>query len=153
MFEKKYETPRFENTDVQATEVMTWRSNYSKLIDTLGSIGTEVVRRRTLETDQDIEPKRFVRGAVHEFIFPPQETEVATDNSRVINSSPGYGLQRQDITRTFDESQVTGKIQVRYDDADSRISFSVSDMLDKSVFPLEVLTAMEVLDTPVSSKS
>jgi hypothetical protein len=140
-----FETPRFRDTDTQAAEVTKWRVNYTKLVSTLGSIGTEVRRSRILEKDQDIEPKLFVRDSVHEFIFPPQGTVIAEDKSGVIDSTPGYTLRKEDVTRTFDETQVEGHVQVRYDDADGRISFHVTDVKGDSQIPAEAQAALEVL--------
>jgi len=151
MIARGFETPRFPDTDIQATEVTTWRANYTSLVETLGSLGTEVRRSRVLETDQDIKPRNFVRGAVHEFIFPPQETEVSEDKSGVIDPAPGYTLRREDVTRAFDESQVEGHIRVSYDDADSRISFSVKDVSGDSHIPDSAFAALQVIDTASST--
>ena len=67
----EYTTARFPNTDVQANEVITWKSNYKGLLEVLGSLGTEVKRLRVIESDKDIKPWSFIRGASHDFIFPP----------------------------------------------------------------------------------
>jgi hypothetical protein len=71
-----YESGGFTNTGEQETEVRKWGGRYSGLIGKLGELGTQVRVSRTLEVDQDIAPNNFVRGAVHEFIFPPQEVSV-----------------------------------------------------------------------------
>ena len=76
---------------------------------------------------------------------PPQETEITEDNSRTIDHTPGYSMYREDVVRTFDESQVTGHLRVAYGDADSRIAFSVTDVKGDSVVPDEARTAFEAL--------
>ena len=147
----EYLSAGFANTEVQKTEVEQWRQVYDGLILGLGSLGTEVKVARTLETDQDIAPYRFVRAAVHEFIFPPQRGE-KTDKSAPVDSSLGYNLYYQDITQAYDPSQVQGKIEVRYDDADSRINFSVTDGMEgDSRLDGQVLAILSTLEHTISA--
>lgn len=146
-----FETARFSDVEAQEAEVTRWSGNYARIIEVLGSIGTEVRRSRVLETDQDVQPTQFVRGAVHEFIFPPQETGATEDNSGVIDPTPGYALRKEDITREFDEALVEGHIRLQYDDADSRISFHVTDVKVGSVIPEEAEAALEVVREQVRS--
>lgn len=142
----EFSTGRFSCTDEQALEVRTWRGCYSGLVSKLGELGTEVRVSRTLESDQDIAPYSFIRGAVHEFVFPPQEATVSEDNSRVINSTPAYGLRREEVTRAYDEAQVRGHLQVRYDDADSRIVFSVTDLRSELELPEYAMALLAEVD-------
>ncbi len=138
----EFTTSRFLSKDEQASEVRTWSGRYSNVVSKLGELGSEVRISRTLESDQDIAPYSFVRGAVHEFVFPPQQITVSEDNSRVIHSTPGYGLRREEVTRTYDEAQVAGHLEVRYDDADSRIAFSITDLRGESELSEEVLAVL-----------
>jgi hypothetical protein len=139
---KEHVTATFPNTAEQASQVRTWSGRYAALVERLGELGSQVHVGRTLEHDQDIPPHNFVRGAVHRFIFPPQQVTVKENNFRVIDPTPGYGLRREEATYNYDEAQVRGLLEITYDDADSRIAFSVHALKDGSEFPEEVFAAL-----------
>lgn len=123
-------------------EVLTWRDHYSELVGRLGQLGTEVSVSRTLQTNKDVAPHQFVRGAIHEFVFPPQKTKLKQDKSRLIDPTPGYVLRREEVTREFDADKVKGHLVVRYDDADTMITFSVTDVMGESELSEDVLAAI-----------
>lgn len=139
---KVHVTGNFASVEEQASEVSTWGARYSGLIERLAELGSEVRVIRIVETDQDSPPGRFYRGAMHQFVFPPQPVTVSEDNSHVIDPTPGYELHQEDITRTYDPALVTGHLEVRYGDADSRVAFSVADRLSQSVLTDELLAAL-----------
>jgi hypothetical protein len=134
---------RFPTTEAQAEEVTKWRTKYGEVTELLGRLGTEVKISRTLETDADIAPHQFVRGAVHEFIFPPQPLEAKKDLSEVIDPVLPYNLVRKDITYAVDEALIEGHLRLWYDDAESRISFQVVDVLSESTLDPEVANYLE----------
>ena len=147
----EFKTDRHPDTDIQRDVTVEWRSKYMGLVDKLGELGTAVEVVRVLEQDQDIQPHRFVRGASHTFIFPPQLGVVLEVTPEVVDSTPGYTLKREAWSVEYDETLVTGKIAIRYDDADSRIQFSVEDRMGEqgvSELPDEAIAAIrEVIPT------
>lgn len=139
-------TDSFPGVDQQVTEVRKWRGLYDSLVAKLGELGTEVKRVRVLERDQDVAPNNFVRGAVHEFVFPPQPEGRVGDMSHFIDTSPGYTLRQEDIHREYTDSLVRGRVEVRYDDAKSRVTFSVFDLMEQSELPDEAVAAIAQLE-------
>jgi hypothetical protein len=144
----EYFTDRFAGTEEQKAEVLAWSERYATLIKGLGELGTEVRVSRTLENDQDIPPFNFVRDAQHEFVFPPQQTSVSEDNSGVVDNTSGYQLIREDIRRSYDLAHVRGHLEVSYDDAESRIAFSVRDLMGESELPEEVQALLDQVNAP-----
>ncbi len=140
----EFNTDRFTSTDEQASQTKRWQARYVGLVAKLGELGSEVSAKRAIESDEDIAPYRFIRGAVHEFVFPPQQLGEVTDNSRVIDSSPGYGITREDFTYVYDEAQVRGHLRVTYDDANSMISLGVDDIHEggSELLPGDVLAEL-----------
>lgn len=132
----------------QADVVRTWQGRYTALIAALRRLGSEVFVRRILETDRDIPPHHFVRTAEHVIIFPPQEAMTSEDNSHVIDASPDYGLELEEVIRAFDLTRVKGRLTVRYDDSDDRIWFRIEDELDESELPEAVLAAIAETGLP-----
>lgn len=148
MDKQEYNTGRFHGTDEQATEVRTWRGRYEDLTASLGRLGTQVRVSRVLETDKDIAPYRFIRNANHEFVFPPQEVEVVEDKSEIIDATPGYALRSEDVTYGYDPSKVMGHVRVAYEDSDSCITFSVTDIKGDSDLPEEAVAEINQKMTP-----
>ena len=132
MVTREYTTDRFRSLFEQDEQTIEWQYRYTKLIGLLGVHGTEVKTERVLEQDKDIPPFRFVRDAVHDFIFP-KGLEVAGIeglNSSVIDDTPGYAVRRESMSFRFDESSVSGLLRVYYDDAESHIDLSLTDLID-----------------------
>ncbi len=148
-----FNTHRFSSTEQQNELVLTWRKKYGEVTELLGRLGSQVLIWRTIERDQDIAPHQFVRNAIHEFVFPPQEVTVARDQSGVIDPNLDYNLVEKHVISAYDPALVRGHLRVRYDDADSRISFEVSDVLGDSQLPKKVEGALAVLraETPCVS--
>src|SRR4051812_40511312 len=94
------------------------RNRYDSLLGILGMFGTETFRHRTLESDPDVFPHNFVRHARHLFIFPPQDVKMLDDaEAGELSGTRPYTLV-QDIARgDYDESLVTGLLEITYDDA------------------------------------
>jgi hypothetical protein len=133
----------------QEEQIPVWQDKYTKLIDVLGELGTQVSIDRILETDIDIPPGHFVRHATHEFVFPPQEVKVVSDNSRVIDPNPDYELRHEQTQWQFDPTKVQGHLRVRYDDAGSRVHFELEDVLaTASQVPDEVTQAIGSMTLP-----
>lgn len=151
MITKEINTDRFSSGGELASETRKWRSTYESLASKLGELGTEVKVRRTLESDQDIAPHSFVRDAVHDFVFPPQTPGAEEDKSQIIDPTPGYTLSIQDVTREYDETQVRGHVRVQYDDADSRVTFSVTDLMGESELGENVLAEINRVELADSS--
>jgi|GEM_PF-2717459 hypothetical protein len=139
----EFSTNRFTSTQTQAETVSRWQERYQQLAKVLGSLGTEVMIERILETDRDIAPYHFIRHATHEFVVPPQEVTVSVDHSGVIDTSPAYGLVRESRKSKYDETKITGHVRVNYDDAESRIQFSVDNLMDNSELPEAVSNAID----------
>ena len=101
-------------------QVSVFKGRYNNLLALLGDAGTEVERDRTLETDPDISPHNFVRGASHIFVFPPQEVELTDADPEkvgVVPGTPPYTLFKESKIAEFDPSLVQAKAVVTYDDA------------------------------------
>jgi hypothetical protein len=150
MIKQEFTTPRFTNTDEQRDLITEWQARYTQAISLLGSLGTEVLTERVRERDQDIVPYSFIRNAEHQFIFPRQRATPGQDQveSTVLDPTHGYRLVRESLRFGFNSALVTGLLRVNYDDADGRIAFSVTDMLDSSVLPPEVEGGIETLFNP-----
>ncbi len=134
---------RFDSAEHMATVIRATRPRYEALLSALGSMGTEVLRDRVVERDQDCPPYNFIRsGAVVEFVFPPVPVEGVEDASEVIDPTPGYSLNRERTQATYDKSLVEGHVRVTYGDADNRASVAIEDMLDASQLPEGAATAI-----------
>ena len=139
-------TARFTSTRQQIAEVTAWRAHYDGLVAELGRLGSEVRRSRALERDEDVPPGNFVRDASHVFIFPPQVTTVGEARSEAFDSTPGYRLDREEFKCAYDPAEVRGRLEVRYDDADSRVFFAVYDRKEGgSELPEDVVAALAIV--------
>jgi hypothetical protein len=146
MIDIEYTSDSFRTTDEQASEVRAWRGRYNGLVTILGNLGTQVLVRRTIETDRDVAPHRFVRNAVHEYIFPPQETTVAEDRSEVTDATSGYSLHHEEVVREYDETQVISYLRMNYDDSNGRVEFGIKALKGESDLPHDVATAISEVE-------
>lgn len=142
MDKKEQSVDTFPNTDVQTAEVTFWSSRYNQLLADLEMVGSEIRVVRILETDNDIAPGHFVRDAVHHFIFPKQKVSLYTDQSDIIDATPGYELQREAKYYSCDSERVTGMLQISYDDTETRIRFKITDLYENSNLPIEAKRAI-----------
>ncbi len=145
-----FESDRFSKTE-QEHVVGLWRARYDELVQTLGQLGSLVMTRRTLENDQDIPPRRFVRGATHLFVFPPQPVSLARRESNFPDPSPGYELERQIKLYDFSWDGVECLLGVTYDDSEGQIRFAVYDHFGADTLPLEVTRALNTAFDPPES--
>jgi hypothetical protein len=126
-------------------QVTDFRSRYDNLLETLGRLGTEVMRDRTLEVDRDIKPKKFVRHATHGFIFPPQPDNPIRLNLEVIPGTPPYTLTIDTLEVPYDADAVEGHLIVEYDDSGNVPTLRIRDGLEHpSELPPEVVTQVEL---------
>ncbi|MCA9332689.1 hypothetical protein KDA00_02345 [Candidatus Saccharibacteria bacterium] len=144
----RIETPRFASEADQEEKVRAWRARYDQLLESLGSLGTQVSVDRVHERDVDIQPVNFMRGARHEFIFPPQDgLQVEEENSGFIDDDPNYTLRRESVKHTYDEAAVQGRLTVFYDDSQSCIEFSVTPDSEFAEFPEGIGEAIDLAFT------
>jgi hypothetical protein len=125
--------------------VLEYKRRFNNLILSLGESCQEVSRQLVQEHDADVPPGDFIRDGRVEFIFPKQPGAVSFDNSKDIDPNPSYRLHRVDTGIDFDTSQVSGHIEVVYDDAGTRPMLQVIDKMpgQDSQLPPEALAAIE----------
>jgi hypothetical protein len=141
---KEFIAEKFSDINDRHEQIQSWQERYKSLISQLGSFGTEVEVHRGLQDNKDIHPGHFIRYAAHEFIFPPQEVQLASDGSKVIDHSiNGYGLYRESKTYSYDQTVVKGHIRVNYNDSDGKIALRVVDLMDDSELSGPTVGAIE----------
>lgn len=137
-------TPPYVGAEAWGQQVAEWRSQYNSLLVSLDAVASEVKRRRTLEKDPDVFPRNFVRDAVHEFVFPPQEVDMTEDaDSGVLEGNQPYTLTVDNQTAEYDKSKVQGHLRLIYDDTEQPSTFRVEDVMGESVLPEEVVVILD----------
>src|SRR5581483_316622 len=150
MAKAEFESQSFRNTDDQETLVSEWQGRYYTLVGRLAHVATEVVSRRVVEHDQDIQPYTFVRGAFHEFIYPPQTVTLASDESGVVDPTAEYALQQIYRTYAYDAGQVEGRIEVAYYDSNGQVLFTVrTNFIDELQNPARGIIEQAIPDPAV----
>ncbi len=123
-----------------ADQVRTFSGRYTALLGGLARIGTEVERDRTIERDPDIAPHKFIRGAKHVFVFPPQQAELEDKEdvrTGVIKGTAPYTLTKEAQTAAFDPALVEAQIEIRYDDANNLPVLSITAEKENSIAYIE----------------
>lgn len=155
---------RGENVGSQepfAHQVRQFSTRYNQLLGVLARTGTEIERSRILETDPDIAPYSFIRGAAHVFVFPPQpDVKLMNNEGEEVGVVPGtapYTLTRESQVAEPDPSLVKGRIRLFYEDAGDTPLLQLVDMLEDesieaaSVLPHEVQVAIDAAFEPIEA--
>jgi len=145
----EFKANKFSTTGERDEQVQTWQAKYENLLGQLSTLGTEVHVHRSLEDDKDTPPGHFIRYAVHEFVFPPQEVQLSSDDPKIIDHPiNGYGLRRESRIYTYDQAAVRGHLRLNYNDSDGRIALKVTDvMADHSESELSETTVRAIDET------
>ena len=106
-----------------------WRQRYSGLLESFGTLGTEVRRSRVLEQrDADTGEFRLISDAFHLFVFPTLALPGMDEgHSYEADNRPGLERYVEEVRRTFDSFAVEGALGVSYNEADGKFEFSVSE--------------------------
>lgn len=120
------------------------QDRYSNLLDALGRLGTEVSMQRVVDEDPDLPPRKFYKGAVHEFVFPPQP-DSGVSRATIPIGERGHRVTRERLGREYDEELVRGHLRLSYDDSQAPPRLRLDDLLDDSelALPTEAIEAIE----------
>jgi hypothetical protein len=147
-----FTTAQFTGEDMRRIELRSWQRNYEDLVAELGKLGTEVIVGRTIQTDSHRLPPRSIKGALHEFVFPPQEVRLAHAISQTTVDTQGAVLRKERKVHEYDQALVRGHLRIGYDDSRDHISFTVTDVLPASDLNKDILLALTLANLPLSSK-